>query len=220
MPIQSVPKDIPAYSQYEWDDQSHRLESLKPSAGDSYGGFELALCRGESVMGSRVRVVAGAQGEDRFTPDNIRKLQELMGVHPMAGTIVLDRESRESGRICIQASDLHWLRMMTERVEKNCVSTLGQSDPKNSARCETLYQTLKTAGRNESSWERFKETLPVGTGFFLPGAVGGTIFAGAGLLLRGIFSSPKIGMFFAHPDCASPLWSEFSNLCPTQYPDI
>lgn len=220
MPIQSVPKEIPAYSQYEWDDQSHRLESLKQSAGDNYGGFELALCRGDSVMGSRVRVVAGATGQDRFTPDNIRKLQELMGVHPMAGTIVLDREAREAGRICIQASDLHWLRMMTERVEKNCVSTLGASDPQNAERCETLYKTLKTAGRNESSWERFKETLPVGTGFFLPGAIGGAIFAGAGFVFKGLMSAPKVGIILALPDCDSPLWSEFTTLCPTQDPEI
>jgi len=184
-----VPSSIPAYASYLWDSDTHRLESRPELGAQDFGGMEVGLCRAEGALGGRVKVVAGPAGVDSYTPANIRSLQNLMGLSPASSVIILDREAIFPGHICIQATDPHWVQTMAQRVEEECVPALGKDDPLNPARCESLLRTLQTTVRAENSWDSFVRTLPVGLGFFVPGAVA----AGFGLATRAAWNWFRAG---------------------------
>ncbi|MDL1871264.1 hypothetical protein FBR05_03570 [Deltaproteobacteria bacterium PRO3] len=212
MPVSAVPFEFFAYRGYEWDEKTHILQSRPGLGPNDYGGFELGLCRAESAMGARLRVASEESGADQFQPEQIRNLQRLLGLAPASSVLILDRESREPGRICIQSGDPQWSKSMYRRVRAGCEEALGKEDPRNETRCATLEQTLKAAAREQSPWERFVETLPVGTGFFVPGAVaGGLVMLGKTLWTRFAAPAPLIVVL---PNCeSSPDWKRLPGIC-------
>ena len=210
--LKEVPASAVAYTGYSWDSDTHILQSKLELGKNDFGGFELGLCRTEGALGGRIKVSSETAGDDQFTPDNIKKIQSLMGIASNSSVIILDRESAEVGHICIQATDPQWVKSMYHRVKENCEKSLGNSDPKNPARCHTLEKTLKTAAHEQSAWEKLVETLPVGTGFFLPGAIaGGLVMLGKAGWTRFI---SRVPVLMATPDCSSENWKEFKTLCP------
>ena len=210
--LKEISASAAAYSGYMWDTDTHVLQARPELNTKDYGGFEVGLCRVDGALGGRIKVTSETARADQFTPDNIRQIQSLMGISHTSSVIILDRESSEVGHLCIQANDPQWVKSMYRRVKDHCEESLGKTDPQNKNRCNTLEHTLKTAAHEQSAWEKMVETLPVGTGFFLPGAIAG----GAMMLGKSLWThvSSRIPMLMIMPHCGSEHWKEFKTLCP------
>lgn len=175
----AVPENIDAYQGYRWDPISRRLLDRSPNrSGPDYSRLVLGTCRAGSML-HRTPVVSEEEGEDLFVPPQIRALMRLLEFSEDTSSIVLDQDRNEAGHICIEIPDRRWAEVMVERLESRCDAEVGHGTG-----CEAVVESLRSAAGLKSNWDQFVETLPVGTGFFAPGAAAAALGVAARMLWR------------------------------------
>ncbi len=173
-------------------------------SGD-YAGFPVAPCRAEQGY---VAIVSEDAGEDKFSSDDILKIQELLEIDSASNKIILNSESRTPGRICIYSNDRFWAKQMEARVsvpwltEGICESRLGSEE-----KCELLEGAFHMASGEEGFFESFGSTVPVGLAFAVPTGLGvfiGFLMKGKMAALPPLFincDDPSLQLYF--PDTCS-----------------